>query len=787
MSEIVKTSPSSFKVNQSLQKKTFNLVKHLKSSHSKNNSIFSMQSNSDKIKNLRNTRLPNLEKKTPLSSLTTTDFFNPSITTANRFLNHSNKSNIKKISYQQIINNENNKFKFSLNDTYMNNFNLLAKNDIDADQLRKNYLDLSAKDRLENEESNQKVDQFHYEKEIKKLNHWDIENLMDKQIKLKMKQESTNKEIESINWVNEMKIKLSNLNISKINPNIQKFLRKMEMDEKAIFLQNISISKAKFNFDVFGTEKNSNFGKPNSKILLTNMTNDCGSKKLVTSSSKVPGKFDLENYYNTTEEIKNDANYDLLSSIDFYREVIKAKMKQENESRRDIMRLSKSFYLKKVDKMRKEKLRLEVLNQLNILREEFQIKRDKLELEKTNLQKMTDEILGGENIGFLLSTPNLPNLSRGSVFMRPNKKRPALDPEQFRIQSELVKKIYQMQEDLANLNTFYKNKKDILENKLTNYNLEIINIEKEIKYLKNDINDSTEDQKNYYFDRLRLGYDVRWEGLTWIVKRLIELNSIVEPSHFPRFLDYHQIDYILKFSSKTVETNQLKIILKTLKNRQRKARHEINDNMMRSTKTYFNNTGFDFVFFNQDKSDKLGATFTNSNVFSKKTLSNFRNIFNKYEEITKNTYEQKLEEITVNKIVDNLKGRINKNKLDEKCLETMEADKDHQSQYNNDEYFEEAEYGEVTTLNTLQQQTVEPQEDGGFVKFLLENSKEKEHFQEVLILRDAIQKNDEDLEKMKYDVMKNFKKHYEVNKLSKNNSIEYEIIYSALFGNGIII
>lgn len=787
MSEIVKTSPSSFKVNQSLQKKTFNLVKHLKSSHSKNNSIFSMQSNSDKIKNLRNTRLPNLEKKTPLSSLTTTDFFNPSITTANRFLNHSNKSNIKKISYQQIINNENNKFKFSLNDTYMNNFNLLAKNDIDADQLRKNYLELSAKDRLENEESNQKVDQFHYEKEIKKLNHWDIENLMDKQIKLKMKQESTNKEIESINWVNEMKIKLSNLNISKINPNIQKFLRKMEMDEKAIFLQNISISKAKFNFDVFGTEKNSNFGKPNSKILLTNMTNDCGSKKLVTSSSKVPGKFDLENYYNTTEEIKNDANYDLLSSIDFYREVIKAKMKQENESRRDIMRLSKSFYLKKVDKMRKEKLRLEVLNQLNILREEFQIKRDKLELEKTNLQKMTDEILGGENIGFLLSTPNLPNLSRGSVFMRPNKKRPALDPEQFRIQSELVKKIYQMQEDLANLNTFYKNKKDILENKLTNYNLEIINIEKEIKYLKNDINDSTEDQKNYYFDRLRLGYDVRWEGLTWIVKRLIELNSIVEPSHFPRFLDYHQIDYILKFSSKTVETNQLKIILKTLKNRQRKARHEINDNMMRSTKTYFNNTGFDFVFFNQDKSDKLGATFTNSNVFSKKTLSNFRNIFNKYEEITKNTYEQKLEEITVNKIVDNLKGRINKNKLDEKCLETMEADKDHQSQYNNDEYFEEAEYGEVTTLNTLQQQTVEPQEDGGFVKFLLENSKEKEHFQEVLILRDAIQKNDEDLEKMKYDVMKNFKKHYEVNKLSKNNSIEYEIIYSALFGNGIII
>lgn len=787
MSEIVKTSPSSFKVNQSLQKKTFNLVKHLKSSHSKNNSIFSMQSNSDKIKNLRNTRLPNLEKKTPLSSLTTTDFFNPSITTANRFLNHSNKSNIKKISYQQIINNENIKFKFSLNDTYMNNFNLLAKNDIDADQLRKNYLELSAKDRLENEESNQKVDQFHYEKEIKKLNHWDIENLMDKQIKLKMKQESTNKEIESINWVNEMKIKLSNLNISKINPNIQKFLRKMEMDEKAIFLQNISISKAKFNFDVFGTEKNSNFGKPNSKILLTNMTNDCGSKKLVTSSSKVPGKFDLENYYNTTEEIKNDANYDLLSSIDFYREVIKAKMKQENESRRDIMRLSKSFYLKKVDKMRKEKLRLEVLNQLNILREEFQIKRDKLELEKTNLQKMTDEILGGENIGFLLSTPNLPNLSRGSVFMRPNKKRPALDPEQFRIQSELVKKIYQMQEDLANLNTFYKNKKDILENKLTNYNLEIINIEKEIKYLKNDINDSTEDQKNYYFDRLRLGYDVRWEGLTWIVKRLIELNSIVEPSHFPRFLDYHQIDYILKFSSKTVETNQLKIILKTLKNRQRKARHEINDNMMRSTKTYFNNTGFDFVFFNQDKSDKLGATFTNSNVFSKKTLSNFRNIFNKYEEITKNTYEQKLEEITVNKIVDNLKGRINKNKLDEKCLETMEADKDHQSQYNNDEYFEEAEYGEVTTLNTLQQQTVEPQEDGGFVKFLLENSKEKEHFQEVLILRDAIQKNDEDLEKMKYDVMKNFKKHYEVNKLSKNNSIEYEIIYSALFGNGIII
>jgi hypothetical protein len=778
MSEKVKISNSGFKMNENLQKKTFNLVKHLESSNSKNSSILARESNSEKIKSLKDTRLITLEKNTPLPSLTTTGFFNPSITFTSKYSNNSSKSNSKKFSLHQG-NKQINNFKSSIKDSYMNNFNLLTKTDIDADELRKSYLELSAKDRLEMEEGNQKVDQFQYEKEIKKLNHWDVENLMDKQLKLKMKQDSTNKEVESINWVNEMKIKLSNLNISKINPNIQKFLRKMEMDEKAIFLQNISISKAKFNFDVFCSEKNSKVGLGDPKILLTNMTSDAGSKKLVTSTSKVPGKFDIENYYNTTEEIKNDVNYELLSSIDFYREVIKAKMKQENESRRDIMRLSKNFYVKKVEKMRKEKLRLEVLHQLNVLREEFQIKRDRLESDKTSLQKMSDEIFGGDSLG-LMSLPNLPNLSRGSVFMRPSKKRPALDPEQFRLQSELVKKIYKLQEDLVNLNKSYKNKKETLEIKLTNYNLDILNIEKEIKYLKNDIDDSTEDQKNYYFDRLRLGYDVRWEGLTWIVKRLIELNSIVEPSHFPRFLDYHQIDYIMKFSAKTVETNQLKIILKTLKNRQRKARHEITDNMMRSTKTFFNNTGFDFVFFNQDKSDKLGATFTNSNVFSHKTLNNFRNIFNKYEEITKNTYEQKLEEITINKIVDNLKGRINKNKLDEKTSETME----HQNQFDNEGYCEEMENGEPTTLSTMQQQTVEPQEDGGFVKFLLENSKEKEHFQEVLILRDAIQKNDEELEKMKNDMMKNFKKHYEIHKQSKTNSIEYEIVYSALFGNG---
>jgi N12 class adenine-specific DNA methylase len=75
-------------------------------------------------------------------------------------------------------------------------------------------------------------------------------------------------------------------------------------------------------------------------------------------------------------------------------------------------------------------------------------------------------------------------------------------------------------------------------------------LEKEIKNLKTLYNSLAQEQRVYYVDIVKRGIDVRYEGLSWAIKRLIELNAHLDYSIFPRFLDHSQVDYLLKVNRK---------------------------------------------------------------------------------------------------------------------------------------------------------------------------------------------------------------------------------------------
>lgn len=77
----------------------------------------------------------------------------------------------------------------------------------------------------------------------------------------------------------------------------------------------------------------------------------------------------------------------------------------------------------------------------------------------------------------------------------------------------------------------------------------IKNIERDKKNCKNLFKSFAKEQKIYYLDILKKGIDVRDEGLVWVVKRLIELNSQIDYASFPRFLDNSQMDYLLTVRS----------------------------------------------------------------------------------------------------------------------------------------------------------------------------------------------------------------------------------------------
>lgn len=70
---------------------------------------------------------------------------------------------------------------------------------------------------------------------------------------------------------------------------------------------------------------------------------------------------------------------------------------------------------------------------------------------------------------------------------------------------------------------------------------------------------------DYYSELLRVGVDVRGEGISWIVVSLLELNCILKYEMFPRFLKKEHVDYLIRLGEMHIYYNQSKIIVQHYK------------------------------------------------------------------------------------------------------------------------------------------------------------------------------------------------------------------------------
>ena len=75
---------------------------------------------------------------------------------------------------------------------------------------------------------------------------------------------------------------------------------------------------------------------------------------------------------------------------------------------------------------------------------------------------------------------------------------------------------------------------------------------------------------------------------------------------------------------------------------------------------------------------------------------------------------------------------------------------------------------------------------GSLAEFFNENKKFREYFDDILYLNNEIIKREKEINRMKKEEMENFKRNNELHNKS-NNTVENEMIFAALFGNGIII
>jgi len=90
----------------------------------------------------------------------------------------------------------------------------------------------------------------------------------------------------------------------------------------------------------------------------------------------------------------------------------------------------------------------------------------------------------------------------------------------------------------------FKEIKDKYQNLLNSNRAKIEKLNNDIKDIKNYFNSLTLTERNYYEKILYKGIDTRSDGLVWIARRLLELDSLLEDSLFPKHLDINQISYI---------------------------------------------------------------------------------------------------------------------------------------------------------------------------------------------------------------------------------------------------
>ena len=367
---------------------------------------------------------------------------------------------------------------------------------------------------------------------MKKLDIWDKEHLSVVKEDPDLLYQKLSTLYRKINLVKEQKkldqfhsLLRSKSNFNKIiekgsttNKILEEFFNQRNKDQGSILKNNITKTKTRFNFSLFQPK--------NQKEIEQNIGVD--SKTINAMSSG-----DINNEY--------------------YTKVIKEKMKYENQLHSELISVNNEIYEKKIEKKLTNERLSNIYNQKSQLTKNFNVlfNRRKSVLEKFQEDYERQQLNNNNNKKKLKH--GIRRVSKISNFL--------LNMEASKKNVELKQNIKAAQiEYVENMKSIDSEKKICLE--------EINRIDKEMNFYKQVNDELIKEHRQYYMEILKSGYDSRGEGMIWVVRNLLELQTNLEYHHFPKFLTHEQIDYLLKIATISLEEIQLKIILKVLKKKQ---------------------------------------------------------------------------------------------------------------------------------------------------------------------------------------------------------------------------
>lgn len=268
------------------------------------------------------------------------------------------------------------------------------------------------------------------------------------------------------------------------------------------------------------------------------------------------------------------------NKIDLFNRMFKERLNYENQLQKELIFVNNIIYNKKYFKKEKNK-------ELNILYSEIDKIRSDFDFKKNIFMKDFHkrlEILSMEQDNILsekINEINDNNKSEQKVRKTSERKKTKREISNHLKNIEFIKKnkmhaiSNEMKKGLEKISDEYQIKMKELNNKREKLEKEISMLGQELNYYKKINEELLREHQIYYLDILKKGKDCRKDGLVWVVKNLLELQMNLEYHHFPQCLTHEQINYLKKMAYLSLEENELKIILKILKRKQKANRENI--------------------------------------------------------------------------------------------------------------------------------------------------------------------------------------------------------------------
>ena len=228
-------------------------------------------------------------------------------------------------------------------------------------------------------------------------------------------------------------------------------------------------------------------------------------------------------------------------------------------------------------------LELELCSELKKLREDYLIKKEEKENVYINFKKMVDEV---EKIKLELQIMNSREFN--DKFIEQKKKEIEKSNEEItKENNELnnnttsnkrlskIQSMFKIQKEQEYLKQLKYDKLNALKMKISNINIPLKKLNKEIFEIKNQERNVVNKLMTHYETLLFRGEEVRNEGLIWIIKAIWSLGENVPMTFIPPFLDFKSIEFLFQYAHKSIELDNSKKILNDLKNKLQVKMHKL--------------------------------------------------------------------------------------------------------------------------------------------------------------------------------------------------------------------